>query len=226
MKTKLLTLFYFLTGILFIYFDSKSLIYSGLITKSLIIPILAPILYINFRQFERRSNLLMLAALFFSWAGDIILEIPSINGNLFIPGLGCFLVAQVMYFTVFITTPGKNAILGNRFYLLIPVILSGAGLVYYLYDDLGSMRIPVILYAIVILSMLAGAVNRVEKVNRISYWLILSGAVLFVISDSSIAINKFSYPFTASGFLIMSTYILAQFLIVTGYLRQSGKSFL
>jgi uncharacterized membrane protein YhhN len=46
----------------------------------------------------------------------------------------------------------------NRIYFLIPVLLYGVGLCYCLYGDLGEMKVPVILYAFVILTMLAGAI--------------------------------------------------------------------
>jgi uncharacterized membrane protein YhhN len=68
--------------------------------------------------------------------------------------------------------------------------------------------------------MLTGAINRLEKVNRASYYLVLTGAILFVISDSAIAVNKFSHHFESSGIVIMSAYIIAQFLIITGYIKE------
>jgi len=165
----------------------------------------------------------MFAGLFFSWAGDVILEFSQTNGNMFIFGLACFLLAHIMYFTVFIITPGNNCILTNRIYLLIPVIVYGIGLVFYLYDDLNNMRLPVIIYAIVILSMLTGAINRKEKVKKVSYYLVLAGAILFVISDSAIAVDKFSFHFESSHIVIMSTYIVAQYLIVVGYFYQFNR---
>jgi len=128
---------------------------------------------------------------------------------------------MIMYSVVFFSTRGKNALSGSRAYLVIPVLVFGIGLIYFLYGDLSGMRIPVIIYAIVILFMLAGAINRIEKVNRQSYFLVLTGAILFVISDSLIAINKFSFHFEYSGIVIMSTYLAAQYLIVTGYIKQS-----
>jgi uncharacterized membrane protein YhhN len=106
---------------------------------------------------------------------------------------------------------------------LLPVIIYGVTLVYFLYDDLADMRLPVIFYAIVLLTMLSGAINRIEKVGQKSYWLVLSGAILFVISDSAIAINKFSVHFASSGVFIMSTYIVAQYLILAGYINQFRK---
>jgi uncharacterized membrane protein YhhN len=165
----------------------------------------------------------MIAGLFFSWGGDVILELSEKNGNMFIPGLVCFLLAHVMYFTIFLVTPGKNTILSKYLYLLVPVILYGAGLLFYLYHDLAAMKIPVFLYSLVILTMLSGAMNRIEKVNRKSFYLVLAGAILFVISDSAIAINKFSYHFEYSSIVIMSTYVIAQYLIISGYLNQFSE---
>ena len=165
-------------------------------------------------------NILMSAGLLYSWAGDVALEFTQSNANMFILGLIFFLLAHVMYLSVFITTPGENSILGKRVYLMIPVILFGSALVVFLYKDLGDMKIPVIIYAVVILLMLAGAINRIEKVKMKSYLMVLAGAILFVISDSTIAINKFSMPFKASDFVIMATYIAAQYLIITGYIYQ------
>ncbi len=220
MKTSALSTIYFLIGLLFIFLQERPLFLEGFAAKSLIIPALIVLLAVNVKLPLTRSHILMFAGLFFSWAGDVLLELAQRNEDLFIAGLGCFLLAHVMYLTVFFITPGKNVILRNRFYLLIPVIIYGAVLIYYLYIDLAEMRLPVILYAIVILSMLTGAINRLEKVKRASYYLVLTGAILFVISDSAIAVNKFSHHFEYSGIVIMSTYITAQFLIIIGYIKQ------
>jgi uncharacterized membrane protein YhhN len=220
MKFKVLYIFYFLSGFLYIILQDKSYFLPGLLTKAVIIPILMVIFTGNLRSNPDRLHRLMFAGLFFSWAGDVILEFTEINGDLFIPGLVFFLLAHVMYLTVFFITPGKNVILNKRIYLLIPVLISGTGLVYFLYNDLADMRIPVLLYAAVILTMLAGAINRIEKVNRRSYLMVLGGAILFLISDSALAINKFSSHFESSDIVIMSTYLLAQFLIVKGYIEQ------
>jgi hypothetical protein len=54
--------------------------------------------------------------------------------------------------------------------------------------------------------------------------MVLAGAFLFVISDSSIAINKFSHHFANAGIVVMTTYLIAQYLIVLGYIRQFRKN--
>jgi uncharacterized membrane protein YhhN len=225
MKTKVLSIIYFLTGFLFIFLQCHSFVISGFITKALIIPPLIFLFLINIRPALYSLHSLVLAGLIFSWAGDIALEVPLNNGNMFITGLVCFLLAHIMYLTLFFRTPGNNIIFKQRIYLLIPILIYGFALGYYLFNDLGGMRIPVIIYTIVILTMLAGAVNRLEKVNRVSYLLVLAGAIMFVISDSAIAVNKFSNHFKSSEIVIMSTYILAQYLIIIGYIKQFRETY-
>jgi len=52
------------------------------------------------------------------------------------------------------------------------------------------------------------------------YLLVLAGAILFVLSDSMIAINRFTQPFELARIAIMSSYITAQYLIAIGCTRQ------
>jgi uncharacterized membrane protein YhhN len=109
--------------------------------------------------------------------------------------------------------------LKKKILLVLPVLLYGAVLVYFLSPGLGAMRIPVLVYATVILTMLCGAINRYWKVNRESFWIVLAGAGLFVLSDSGIAISRFIQPFSGSSVFIMTTYAVAQYMIVVGYMK-------
>jgi len=220
MKYSLISIVYFTVGLICIILLDQSVFWPGFVAKALIIPVLMILFFVNINPFTGRLHIFMIAGLLFSWAGDVVLELSKNNDNLFIVGLVCFLLAHIMYLIVFFLTPGKNSILNNRFYLLIPVLIYGVILVSCLYADLAGMRLPVILYTIVILSMLAGALNRIEKVKKVSFYLVLAGAILFVISDSVIAFNKFVHQFDSSGIVIMSTYVIAQYLIVAGYIIQ------
>ncbi len=220
MKYSVISTVYFIVGLICIILLDQSAFWPGFIAKALIIPVLIVIFIININLLSGRLHILMITGLFFSWAGDVFLELSKNNDKLFIVGLACFLLAHIMYLTAFFLTPGHNSVLNNRFYLLIPVLIYGIILVSYLYADLDGMRLPVILYTIVILSMMAGALNRIDKVKKFSFYMVLAGAIFFVISDSVIAFNKFVRQFDSSGIVIMSTYIIAQYLIVTGYIFQ------
>lgn len=225
MKTKTLSAFYFLTGIIFIVLEFNQAFWAGVVVKALIMPLLVLILWVNLRKEFAGIHGLMITALFFSWAGDVTLEFTEHHEMMFMVGLLFFMVTQVLYFIIFYRTPGAAYNLKSLIFRIIPVYVYGVFLVYFLYDDLGDMRIPVIVYAFVILTMLSGAISRLGKVSRISYYLVLSGAMLFVLSDSMIAVNKFSYPFNGSRIVIMSTYITGQFLILMGIIKQYRKDY-
>lgn len=224
MKKTGISILYFIIGVICIVLQNQPSFYPGFFSKVMIIPVLIIFFLLNLRLSLNRLHILMFAGLIFSWAGDVILEFSGTNANAFVIGLVCFLFAHLMYFTVFLLTPGKNAVIGKGRWLLIPVAIYGIILIIILYGDLAEMKLPVIVYAVVILAMLSGAINRKEKVNLLSYYLVLGGAILFVISDSSIAISKFSYKFPHSGAVIMSTYIAAQYLIITGYIAQRDNA--
>ena len=88
-----------------------------------------------------------------------------------------------------------------------------------LFPKLGPLKIPVIVYAIVITSMLfvvfKGSLKWAIPANNY----ILIGAILFVSSDSILAFNKFYAPITQASFYIMITYCMAQYFIVAGILK-------
>lgn len=220
MKSKVAVLLYFLTGVLYISGSILPFSIPGLLVKSLIIPLLI-IYFLIERGFSLKgSDFILVAGLCFSWAGDVILDLPEESDYTFMAGLASFLFAHVMYIIVFLKTPGDNIVFTKKQYLLIPVLVYGIILGLWLWNGLGAMKIPVIVYTIVILTMVAAAISRLGKVNSVSYFILLAGAILFTISDSAIAINKFGHHFNHSGFVVMSTYVTAQFLIVKGYLIQ------
>jgi uncharacterized membrane protein YhhN len=214
----ILSVFYFLVGIIYILLPVIPLAIPPLIVKALIIPLLIIIFRVAIMKESSISNWLIFIALFFSWAGDVALGIKVHQETMFMLGLVCFLLTHILYFIVFLRTPGKNLPLIRVFYSIIPLLIYGLILLYILYDGLGEMKIPVIIYTTVILAMVAAAINRIEKVKRTSYYIVLIGALLFLSSDSMLAIDKFSYPFRFAPPLIMFTYIAGQYLIVMGYL--------
>ena len=81
--------------------------------------------------------------------------------------------------------------------------------------------IPVILYMVVILTMATMAFLRQGSVNNLSFNLVVIGAILFLISDSLLALNKFHSPFSFADISIIFTYGLAQLFIVLGIKKQS-----
>ena len=108
-------------------------------------------------------------------------------------------------------TRGPNVIFFRKVYLILPVAVYGFLILWYIYDGLGDMLIPIVIYAVEILTMLVAALNRQEKVNRQSFILVL--------------INKIKMPFELARIIIMSTYVTAQYLIAAGCLKQYNIKF-
>lgn len=211
---------YFAAGIAFIALETIGAVWIGIAVKALIIPLLIW-LYLRFiRGHWNRFHSLVITALVFSWIGDTTLQLTQFHESFFLVGLGIFLIAQLIYMVAFIITPGKNTLFFRKIYLLVPVVLYGWWILWLLSDGLGDMKLPVTVYTVVILSMLLAAINREKKVNRQSFLLVLAGAILFVLSDSMIAVNKFTQPFELARIAIMSSYITAQYLIAVGCTRQ------
>lgn len=163
-------------------------------------------------------------AFVFSWIGDILLMFTNMGQLFFMLGLGSFLVAQVFYIFLFLQTinlSGKKPFLKKSPFWLIAYM--AYGLIFYivLYNHLeGVLTIAVLLYMVAIMAMSATALNRFGNGHPVSFSLVFTGSILFIVSDSMIAINKFMAPIPYEGLLIMSTYICAQFLIMKGLLKQ------
>jgi uncharacterized membrane protein YhhN len=162
---------------------------------------------------------IVIAAMIFSLAGDVLL----MNPDYFIPGLVAFLLSHVLYIFAYRKhqwEESTSALTGvHRTRLAFPILLAGTGLVVILYPSLGDLKIPVIVYATVISLMAMTALFRYGKTNQKSFWLVFAGAILFMMSDSILAINKFLTPLDMGGFFIMLTYISAQYCIVMGLLE-------
>ncbi len=168
----------------------------------------------------------ILAALFFSWAGDILLMFQEKISDFFLFGLAAFLLAHIFYIIFFHQVRTREGIKGKLF-LLLPVTAYYAGLILWLSPYLGDMTLPVRIYGIVISFMLMVALHMSYIKNKTAGKQMMTGALLFVISDSVLAINKFYLPFENAGILIMLTYGLAQLFIVKGaaaYIRSANSN--
>lgn len=187
--------------------------------KPLIMISLVVYYWVSTKEKEIFRSTILLTGLIFSWAGDVSL---MFQGELFfILGLVAFLLAHVFYIFAYRhhQLEVRDTLQGiYRIRYSFPFILAGTGLIVILYPYLGSLKIPVIIYALVLVLMVLNSLFRLGRTNTQSFWLVFGGAVLFMVSDSLLAINKFMTPIDFSGFWIMLTYITAQFLIVEGLL--------
>lgn len=160
------------------------------------IPVLA-LWYLVSRWSSERSTKLIGFGFGFSALGDVLLEIPA---NLFVFGLGAFLLAHVLYIAAFLSRSTAAAPLRA-----LPFIVWCGGMFMWMKPGLGPMLVPVALYVTVIGTMLWRAAALFSLSDLSTRWA-LGGAVVFALSDSILAVNRFIEPFDGASHLIMVTY--------------------
>jgi alkenylglycerophosphocholine/alkenylglycerophosphoethanolamine hydrolase len=154
----------------------------------------------------------------FCLAGDVFLMIPR---ELFIFGLAAFLVGHICYIvglnnnTPFINYWGGLVLvlLGIFIYWLYPRLARGL-----MQKGENQLRIPVLVYALVISLMVYSALMALTRPG----WSIAAalsasvGALLFYASDSMLAWDRFIKPLSHARLRVMTTYHLGQIGIIMG----------
>lgn len=179
------------------------------VSKPLIL--MSLILYTWNQNLLPKLKRLLLLGLLFSLAGDIFL---LFKGELFFMlGLVSFLIAHLFYIALFFK---KNTIL--RLPVFIISILLGLYAYWFISvigPKLGGLYPYVFIYMVVLLSMTISAFStNYHKPKNIVFLFAFIGALLFTISDSILAWDKFYNQISNSGIWIMFTYAFAQFCIV------------
>ena len=144
-------------------------------------------------------------ALVMSLAGDVFLMLP---GDLFVPGLGSFLLAHVAYIVGLIAAGVDPVGLAAGLVVVVGALLlvgrrivAGAG------RSEPALRPPVIAYMVVISAMLVCAVGTLQP-------LAVAGAALFYASDALIGWQRFVEARDGGHLAVMVTYHLGQILLV------------
>lgn len=184
------------------------------LTKALLMPVLLAWLLVYTRGQLTTPLRLLALGLLCAWAGDVLLEG---DGDLFfVAGLLGFLAMQVCYILAFTRVPGPGLVRAWKL-ALVPFVVVWLVLNYLVSP--GSLRVPVLIYSVVLVTMAVAALDLVIRVPQDKGWRVAIGAALFVVSDGLIALTAFG-PLTAStgaSIAIMTTYIAAQGLITTGF---------
>lgn len=192
------------------------------VSKPLLMPTLIGYFYLHTKHLQNSFVKWIMAGFVFSWGGDLALMKEADGAQYFIIGLVSFLLAHLCYIKAFIKTPYRNrkSLLRSKPWIWFIFILLEAGLLNLLFPYLDEMKVPVVIYATIIILMSTYALNRYGRVNDSSFNYIFIGALIFLVSDTTIAVNKFYTPFKLAGFCIMCTYIVSQLLIAKGSIEQ------
>ncbi len=154
-----------------------------------------------------RYALAVVVGLVFSLAGDVFLMLPS---DRFREGLASFLIAHLAYLVALTT----GVSLAAPWWPYLAWGVFALPLVMKLWPGVPSaLRGAVLAYLLVLLLMAAQALSRAWALGDTAAWLAAAGAALFVASDYSLALNRFTRPFAAAPALVHLTYYAAQWLI-------------
>lgn len=161
-------------------------------------------------MYERRQNHAFLTGLIFALLGDSFMLFGT--DDMFMIGLICFLIMQLCYTSAF---NRKRRVPQLKDYL-VPVIIGAIGLsvLAFLWSGLEGMKLPVALYTLSIIIMAIFAYLRHPKLR--GYKILFVGVCLFIISDGLLGLSKFGNTFPYAQIAVMMTYMIAQYLIVTG----------
>ena len=214
--------FILLADLIAVYLGKDSWRYAS---KTLLMPLLVIYFVTAAKSIGEGLKKWIVLALVFSWGGDVLLLFESKNSLFFLSGLSSFLIAHIFYIFFFQGIRVRENISG-RIWLLLPVVVYYVIFIAILSPLPASMKLPVQIYGVVISFMLMLALHTGFIKNKKAAGWMMTGAVLFILSDSLLALNKFYSSFPYAGIAVMLTYGMAQLCITGGavkYICNSGK---
>ncbi|MBK8051661.1 MAG: lysoplasmalogenase [Anaerolineales bacterium] len=149
---------------------------------------------------------LVVLGILFSIGGDIFLMLPQ---DRFVFGLISFLIAHLFFIFAYLSRTGFHF---TWWIFAIYAVYTGL-LIYLLWPHAGSLRAPVLVYGLILMVMGWQAAEQWWVLRDPSALLAALGAILFLLSDSVLALDKFRAPIANRDVLIMTTYYGALMLI-------------
>jgi uncharacterized membrane protein YhhN len=185
-------------------------------TKPFLMPVLAVGVVVAARWRLDRARAALVLGLIASATGDTAL-LRSGDGA-FVLGTLWFAMAQLCYIVAVANAGRGRGLVRRRPWLAIPyagVWLAGTAL---LWQHLGALRVAVVPYSALLTAMAVCALDLFGRIVRRDALLVAAGAAMFVLSDSTLAFERFDAALAPpqAPLLVMLTYVIAQALIVSG----------
>lgn len=177
-----------------------------------------PLALIAWRLLQDMDGKVLGIALLISSLGDVYLSLR--NGNYFVFGLLAFLVAHLFFIALWKRNWPRPLRVSNQQRSLLTILLFYLIVMLWWMLPVPSLSVPVAVYMCVLTTMVLAATLTASK----SFW-IVTGAILFLLSDSIIALSTFKQVVGGrlAGFLIWSTYYLAQYFMTFGFLHDQRR---
>ncbi len=197
------------------------------ITKPLLM-ILLIVVFINETKHTRHkaTKNYVIGALVSSLVGDVLMLFDHLH-IYFVIGIAVFLITHILYTIIFCRMQpfakekGFLIFIWGAFVLIYVIVIT---CIIWQGVDKNDLEAPVLLYIMAIGLMLLCAINTsIGSIRKVAYSYFIPGALLFIGSDSLLAINRFSSPIKYAPLIIMISYAAAQFLITNGCIKVLKK---
>jgi uncharacterized membrane protein YhhN len=168
------------------------------------------------RILSRKLSVLLCGAVLASGSGDIVLALPIEHSFTF--GLTSFFIAHCLYIGAFLhikksyNNSQQHPKEQHKLAVFPLLAITGFALIIgiIILPNTGSLLVPVAAYLFLITGMgLSAFMLRMPALTQ-------AGVVSFLLSDAALAYNLFNGPVANASVVVMSTYYLAQLLIIYG----------
>lgn len=160
----------------------------------------------------------LFAGLIFALAGDTLMMLNGSLSSMFTLGMVCMLVCHLFYIGAFYLDFRSAQELdkkGAKIAIFCSAIVF-TGFYFYLRPHVGPLKLPVLIGIFIMALLVMMAAFRNQRVNAVSFKLVLAGVFFFIITDAILAdawLIDFSY---LSWLLISVGFMISQYLIVLG----------
>lgn len=178
-------------------------------------PFLMPLLLLFYLLSAPKPDVFIFSALIFGFLGDVFLLGKS---GLFTAGVLSFLLGHICYIFAFLKTVNIGEISLPYSLPALPYLLFGVLFFRKLLPYLKKDQVQAVLYLTCILGMSFAALLRISNVGGLSFLLPYVGSLLFILSDSVLAVEIYRGPVRHGEVLVMTTYLCAEAMIVIGML--------
>jgi uncharacterized membrane protein YhhN len=155
---------------------------------------------------------LMIISLVICLIGDICI---MMGDKTFLPGLVSFAIAHILFGIAFFTVTGWVFTWWLFLIMVAFTVIMIAYLLPFIKKQMGEpidLTLPVIVYSTLIGLMIWLSLERFYMFRDTPALLTMIGAILFGISDTTLALNKFKHPFHSAELIILGTYFPAIWL--------------
>lgn len=156
-----------------------------------------------------RTPVLMVVGLIAATTGDVLLTFDS--DVLFLLGMLGFLVMQICYIIGFVRLGAWHKVRA-RWWILVIYAIVWVATNAVVAPAAGALAVPIAVYSLSLVAMAAVSAGVSTRVGI--------GGLLFLISDALIGLGLADLDFEGRGSVVMATYLVAQYLIITGWTRR------